>query len=262
MKHIAEDCGSNSNRRNFLKMIAVTLFGSLAACVPGLSNKTDTPSAPPSATAGQVDSGSLGSSQPSTATAAPSETPLPSATVSPEATTSSTATSPTACPPDVECDQAMLSGINNRAEGAQLFQRRILNPNPTHIITSLCLRDGGCVEVCPVECIVPGRPQSKWPRYYIDPDTCIDCGACIPECPYSAIYREDEVPSQYIARGGEYINRSGICGHYKGINHHGETIMIDTACRLTKGQMVDLTVDIEDNYQFFYSGPGYEALSG
>jgi len=63
----------------------------------------------------------------------------------------------------------------------------------THIITSLCLRDSGCVDVCPVECIVPGKPQEKWPWYYIDPDTCIDCGACIPECPFEAIFPEDEV---------------------------------------------------------------------
>ena len=51
----------------------------------------------------------------------------------------------------------------------------------THIITSLCLRDGACMEVCPVECIVPGKPEEEWPWYFIDPDTCIDCGACVPE---------------------------------------------------------------------------------
>jgi len=67
----------------------------------------------------------------------------------------------------------------------------------THIITSLCLRDSGCVDVCPVECIVPGKPQEEWPWYYIDPDTCIDCGACAPECPSDAIFPEDEVPEQY-----------------------------------------------------------------
>ena len=86
----------------------------------------------------------------------------------------------------------------------------------THIITSLCLRDAGCVEVCPVECIVPGKPQEKWPWYYIDPDTCIDCGACIPECPYEAIFPEDEVPSSYTAKGGEYISKVGLTGHYRG----------------------------------------------
>ena len=61
----------------------------------------------------------------------------------------------------------------------------------THIITSLCLRDSGCVEVCPVDCIVPGVPQGKYPWYYIDPNTCIDCGACVPACPYNAIFPKE-----------------------------------------------------------------------
>jgi len=51
------------------------------------------------------------------------------------------------------------------------------------VITSLCLREGGCVTVCPVDCIIPGKPEDKYPWYYIDPDTCIDCGACEAECP-------------------------------------------------------------------------------
>ena len=67
----------------------------------------------------------------------------------------------------------------------------------THIITQLCIRDGACVEVCPVECIVPGIPESEWPWYYIDPDTCIDCGACVPECPVDAIFPEEDVPEEY-----------------------------------------------------------------
>jgi ferredoxin len=64
----------------------------------------------------------------------------------------------------------------------------------THIITGLCMRDGACVEVCPVDCIVPGHPIEEWPWYYIDPATCIDCGACVPPCPYNAIWPEEEVP--------------------------------------------------------------------
>ena len=68
----------------------------------------------------------------------------------------------------------------------------------TYVITELCTRDGSCVEVCPVECIVPGpREDANWPQFYIDPDTCIDCGACVPECPVDAIFPEDEVPQEY-----------------------------------------------------------------
>ncbi|MGQ9833759.1 MAG: 4Fe-4S dicluster domain-containing protein [Candidatus Villigracilaceae bacterium] len=128
-----------------------------------------------------------------------------------------------------------------------------------HVITSLCLRDSGCVEVCPVECIVPGKPVEQWPLYYIDPDTCIDCGACVPECPFAAIFPEDEVPSAYTARGGELINRVGLSGHYEGKNHHGEPVVLDTVRALEAGEVVDLTPDIAQNAEYFKSGPGYSA---
>ncbi len=130
----------------------------------------------------------------------------------------------------------------------------------THIITSLCLRDAGCVDVCPVECIVPGKPQDEWPWYYIDPDTCIDCGACIPECPFEAIFPEDEVPSVYTAKGGEYISKVGFTGHYEGTNHHGEKVVLDSVQQLKAGEVVDLTEDIKPNYDFYKTGPGYNAL--
>ena len=129
----------------------------------------------------------------------------------------------------------------------------------THIITSLCIRDAGCVEVCPVECILPGHPQEEWPWYYIDPDTCIDCGACIPECPYEAIFTEDDVPNPYVARGGEVLNRVGLSGHYEGSNHHGVAIVLETTRELEAGEEVDLTEDIQPNYDYFTSGPGYAA---
>ena len=127
----------------------------------------------------------------------------------------------------------------------------------TYIITSLCLRDAGCIEVCPVECIVPGDPVEEWPWMYIDPDTCIDCGACVPECPYEAIFPEDEVPSTYTASGGEYISRKGLSGQYEGTDHHGETVSLDCVKQLEAGEVVDLTEDIQANYDFFEDGPGY-----
>src|SRR5512143_3583773 len=130
----------------------------------------------------------------------------------------------------------------------------------THIITSLCLRDSGCVDVCPVECIVGGKPQEQYPWFYIDPDTCIDCGACIPECPFEAIFPEDEVPSAYTAKGNEYISMVGNTGHYEGTNHHGEQVTLDSVRQLKPGETVDLTADIHPNYDYFKSGPGYSAL--
>ena len=127
----------------------------------------------------------------------------------------------------------------------------------TYIITSLCLRDGGCIDVCPVECIIPGDPVEEYPWMYIDPDTCIDCGACVPECPYEAIFPEDEVPSAYEATGGEYINRNGLTGHYEGTDHNDETVVLDTVKQLEAGEVVDLTEDIQPNYDYFEGGPGY-----
>jgi len=129
----------------------------------------------------------------------------------------------------------------------------------THIITSLCLRDGGCIEVCPVDCIVPGQPIEEWPWMYIDPDTCIDCGACVPECPYEAIFMEDEVPSDYEAVGGEYISKVGLTGHYENTDHDGNDVVLDCVRQLEGGEVVDLTDDIQANYDFFSDGPGYDA---
>jgi ferredoxin len=137
----------------------------------------------------------------------------------------------------------------------------------THIITSLCLRDGGCIEVCPVECIVPGKPEAEWPWMYIDPDTCIDCGACIPECPYEAIFTEDETPSNYQAKGGEKISKPGDPNyaakaheHYEGHDNKGATIVLDETVTLEAGEAIDLRQDIQPNYDFYKAGPGYKAI--
>jgi ferredoxin--NADP+ reductase len=67
----------------------------------------------------------------------------------------------------------------------------------TYVITELCTREGDCVDVCPVNCIVPGHPEETWKLFYIDPDVCIDCGACVPVCPPEAIFPEADVPAQY-----------------------------------------------------------------
>lgn len=133
----------------------------------------------------------------------------------------------------------------------------------THIITSLCVRDGSCVTVCPVECIVPGNPQGKYPWFYIDPETCIDCGACIPECPFHAIYPEDEVPEAFLAMGNEVLSApegtSGFTEPFDGHDYKGNPIHLDSTRRLKPGEEFDLTPDIQANYDFFSDGPGYGA---
>lgn len=66
----------------------------------------------------------------------------------------------------------------------------------TYTITSPCIdtMDQSCVDVCPVDCIHYEEGVDK--ILYIDPDECIDCGACEPACPVSAIYAEDDVPEE------------------------------------------------------------------
>lgn len=70
-----------------------------------------------------------------------------------------------------------------------------------HVISTLCTREGDCVEVCPVDCIVPGEKNDPvWGKYfYIDPDACIDCGACVPVCPPQAIFPLEELPPGHEA---------------------------------------------------------------
>ncbi|MEX2229044.1 MAG: ferredoxin family protein [Dehalococcoidia bacterium] len=64
----------------------------------------------------------------------------------------------------------------------------------TYIITQPCIdvTDQSCVDVCPVDCIHFEEGTDR--MLYIDPDECIDCGACEPACPVSAIFAEDDVP--------------------------------------------------------------------
>ncbi len=61
----------------------------------------------------------------------------------------------------------------------------------TYIVTDNCIlcKYTDCVEVCPVDCFHEG------PNFLvIDPDECIDCTLCEPECPAGAIFAEDEIP--------------------------------------------------------------------
>lgn len=66
----------------------------------------------------------------------------------------------------------------------------------SYVIKEDCLgeRYATCVDVCPVNCIYPGEYKNEV-FMVIDPEICIDCGACLPECPVEAIVAsEDEAP--------------------------------------------------------------------
>ena len=67
----------------------------------------------------------------------------------------------------------------------------------TYVIAEPCVDvvDQSCVAVCPVDCIHWEEGVDR--MLYIDPDECIDCGACEPECPVTAIFTEDALPAQW-----------------------------------------------------------------
>jgi NAD-dependent dihydropyrimidine dehydrogenase PreA subunit len=72
-----------------------------------------------------------------------------------------------------------------------------------YVIAEPCIgtKDASCVEVCPVDCIYEADDQ-----YYINPDECIDCGACEPECPVQAIFPDTDVPSEWT----DYIEKNRV----------------------------------------------------
>jgi ferredoxin len=79
----------------------------------------------------------------------------------------------------------------------------------TYVITEPCIgvKDASCVDVCPVDCIHATDDDAM---YFIDPDECIDCGACEPECPVTAIFAEDAVPDdqqKYIQINADYFKQ-------------------------------------------------------
>lgn len=65
----------------------------------------------------------------------------------------------------------------------------------TYVIAEPCIDvvDRACVDECPVDCIYEGSRA-----LYIQPDECIDCGACEPVCPVTAIYYEDDLPEEFV----------------------------------------------------------------
>ena len=77
----------------------------------------------------------------------------------------------------------------------------------TYVIAEPCIdvKDKSCIEECPVDCIYEGGRM-----LYIQPDECVDCGACEPECPVTAIFPEEDVPGNQ--RQFVQINRDVFTG--------------------------------------------------
>jgi ferredoxin len=68
-----------------------------------------------------------------------------------------------------------------------------------YVVTQPCIaeRNKSCMDVCPVDCIYEGSGDLDQ-MVYINPDECIDCGACESACPVTAIFEESAVPDEWI----------------------------------------------------------------
>lgn len=71
-----------------------------------------------------------------------------------------------------------------------------------YVIAEPCIgvKDAACVDACPVDCIHPRKNEDTFEtemQLYIDPVECIDCGACVPVCPVSAIFALDDLPEKW-----------------------------------------------------------------
>ena len=76
-----------------------------------------------------------------------------------------------------------------------------------YVVTESCIKCKytDCVDVCPVDCFREGPNM-----LVIDPDECIDCTLCVPECPVEAIFAEDDVPDaqrDFIAKNAELAKK-------------------------------------------------------
>jgi NAD-dependent dihydropyrimidine dehydrogenase PreA subunit len=74
-----------------------------------------------------------------------------------------------------------------------------------YIVTSPCIgtKDTACMKVCPMDCFYDAGDM-----LVINPDECIGCGLCLPECPVAAIFPMNEVPENeksFIARNAEFF---------------------------------------------------------
>jgi ferredoxin len=71
-----------------------------------------------------------------------------------------------------------------------------------YVIAEPCIgvKDAACASACPVDCIHPRSDEAAFPdatQLYIDPVECIDCGACVPVCPVSAIFADSDLPQRW-----------------------------------------------------------------
>jgi NAD-dependent dihydropyrimidine dehydrogenase PreA subunit len=110
---------------------------------------------------------------------------------------------------------ARMCGRTDR-HGSKIAASRLGEPNfMAYVIAEPCIntKDTACVDACPVDCIHPKKDEPNYATaelLYIDPVECIDCGACVPVCPVSAIFALDDLPekwAEFTAKNAAYYGR-------------------------------------------------------
>ena len=88
----------------------------------------------------------------------------------------------------------------------------------TYVVTEPCVdcKYTDCAAVCPVEAF-----HELSDRLYINPETCIDCDACVPECPVEAIFADGALPEQY----GEWLDMNAEAAQYPIISLKKEALL-------------------------------------
>jgi NAD-dependent dihydropyrimidine dehydrogenase PreA subunit len=90
----------------------------------------------------------------------------------------------------------------------------------TYVVAQPCVDvlDKSCVDECPVDCIYEGERM-----LYIQPEECVDCGACEPVCPVTAIYYEDDLPEEWADYAGANVEFFTVLGSPGGAAKVGPT---------------------------------------
>jgi len=82
-----------------------------------------------------------------------------------------------------------------------------------YVVVDTCTKDNLCVDACPVDCIHPKQDEPDFEaatQVWIDPEACIDCGACIPVCPTNSIFILEELPAdkaEFAAKNAAYYGK-------------------------------------------------------
>ena len=90
-----------------------------------------------------------------------------------------------------------------------------------YVIAEPCVdvHDKACMDECPVDCIYDGLRKG-----YIQPDECVECGACVPVCPVQAIFEHDDVPREW--RHYADVDREFFEGTVSGLGAPGGAIRV------------------------------------